>query len=135
MIGLRILEWAGFYRPLDYDHKRFERLAGRCNEIERIFWDAGYFELSKWGELTPQFKASGYRLDFALKISDDLKVAIEIDGHDYHKTREQRQADYQRERNLKRRSWQFIRFTGGEIYNDPQQCVKEAVGIVRELVT
>jgi very-short-patch-repair endonuclease len=130
MIHLQILERLGFYKPLDYDHKRFDRLAKKCNEIEAIFWSAGYFELSKYGILTPQLKASGYRLDFGLE-GEGFKVTIEIDGHDYHKTKEQRKADYQRERNLKRRGWRFIRFTGGDIYNDVQGCVKEVVGIVR----
>lgn len=130
MIGLYVLEKLGLYRPLDYDHKRFERLASKCNEIEAIFWSAGYFELSKWGVLTPQLKASGYRLDFGLE-GEGFNLAIEIDGHDYHKTKEQRQADYQRERNLKKRGWRFIRFTGSDIYNDVQGCVAEVVNIVR----
>jgi very-short-patch-repair endonuclease len=130
MLSLRILEAIGLYRPLDHAHKRFERLAKRCNEIEAIFWSVGYFELSKWGQLTPQENANGYRLDFAL-VGSTFKAAIEIDGHDSHKTKEQRTADYRRERHLKRRGWRFIRFTGSEMYTDPQGCVRDVVAIVR----
>ncbi len=132
MTGLKFLARRGFSQPLDHDHKRFERLAKRCNEIERVFWSTGYFELSKWGRLTPQKKVDGYRLDFTLEI-EGLKIAIEIDGRDYHSTEDQRAADYQRERNLHRRGWRFIRFTGGEVYKDPQQCIFEVVGILRGL--
>ncbi len=132
MIGLKILEWAGFYQPLDYEHRRFEYLAKRCNEIERIFWSAGYFELSKWGRLTPQLKVDGYRLDFAL-TSKSFYVAIEIDGKDHHTTEDDLVADCQRERNLERRGWFFIRFRGREVYKDPQKCVSDVVGILRRL--
>lgn len=129
-MGLQLLEKLGLCRPLDYGHRRFERLAGKCNEIESVFFSAGYFELSKWGVLTPQTWASGYLLDFSL-VGNSFKVAIEIDGHDSHKTRDQRQADYQRENNLKERGWRFIRFTGGDVYLDAQGCVKKAINIIR----
>lgn len=86
VIGLQLLEKLGFYQPIDYEHKRFERLAKRCNEI---------------------------------------------DGHDSHKTKEQRTADYKRERHLKRRGWRFIRFTGTDVYTDPQGCVRDVLTIVR----
>ena len=133
MIELRILERIGVYRPLDYDQKRFERLAKRCNEIEAIFWSAAYFELSKYGWLTPQYKTRGYYLDFALQ-SDTFKVAIEIDGHEAHKSQEQRSADYDRENHLKAHGWRFIRFTGVKVYGDVQGCVRQAVMILRGMV-
>lgn len=132
MIGLKILEGLGLYQPLDHEHKRFERLAQRCNEIERIFWSAGYFELSKWGRLTPQLKVGPYYLDFALQ-SDNFKLAIEIDGHEAHKTKAQRGADYERENYLKERGWRFVRFTGQQIYKDAQRAVFQTIRILRGL--
>lgn len=129
-IRLAILEKLGLYQLLSHDHDRFERLAGRCNKIESVLFSAGYFELSRYGRLTPQFEVGQYRLDFALE-APTFKLAIEIDGHDSHKTKDQRQADYQRERNLKRLGWRFIRFTGSDVYLDVQKCVKETIGIIR----
>jgi very-short-patch-repair endonuclease len=129
-IELKILEWVGLYRPDDYHHRKFDALSSRCNEIESIFWSAGYFELSKLGDLIPQYQADRYRLDFAL-IGNGFKVAIEIDGHDYHKTKTQRGADYQRQRHLERLGWRFIRFTGSEIYIDVQKCVRDVMAFAR----
>lgn len=130
MLRLKVLESIGLFRPLAYDQKRFNRLAKTCNEIEAIFWSVSYFELSNWGLFTPQKRVDGYRLDFALE-GNGFKVAIEIDGQDHHTTQADRAADYQRERNLKRRGWRFVRFTASEIYKDPQRCVSDVLGIVR----
>lgn len=130
MIELRILERLGLYRPLDYDHTRFERLAGLLESpIERIFWSAAYFELSKHGQLTPQVEIGPYRVDFLYHTGAGQYV-IELDGQDYHSGPAQRGADYERERALQTAGYTVIRFTGSEIYLDTQQCVKDLLRIV-----
>ena len=48
--------------------------------------------------LTPQYQVLNYRIDFAVP---DKRIAIEIDGHEYHKTKEQRTHDSKREREIK----------------------------------
>lgn len=124
---LKILERLGLYRPNHYQHKRFERLARKCESpIESIFWSTAYFELCKLGEFTPQFQAGPYRLDFALRIGG-LDLAIELDGQDYHSSPKQRANDLKRQRHLERTGWRVIRFTGSEIYLDVQACVFEVV--------
>lgn len=65
-----------------------------------------------------------YRIDF---VYPGKPIAIELDGHDYHKTKEQRTADAQRERALQSMGWTVIRFTGTEIYHDTQKCVLETI--------
>jgi very-short-patch-repair endonuclease len=133
MIALKILENLGLYKPVDYDHKRFDRLAARLESpIEKIFWSAGYFELSKYGQLTPQVNIEHYRLDFAL-IGNGFRVAIELDGHDYHSEKAQMTRDYQRQRRLQACGWTVIRFTGQEIYGDVQGCIADVVRLVRGL--
>jgi very-short-patch-repair endonuclease len=125
MLGLRILEWAGLYHPTDYNHRRFERLAKKLESpIEKIFWSAAYFELSKVGVLSPQSHIAGYRVDFTL-VGSGIKIVIELDGHDYHCQRVQMTNDYKRQRHLQLLGWQVIRFTGQEIYRDVQGCIKE----------
>jgi very-short-patch-repair endonuclease len=131
VIGLQLLERLGFYQPIDHNHKRFERLAKRCESpVEAAFWSAAYFELSKLGRLTPQIKVGSYRLDFGLEARA-LKLAIEIDGHDFHSTKEQKAADYQRDRYLQSQGWRVIRFSGSEVYQDASKCALEAVKIAR----
>lgn len=128
-IRLGILEALGLYQPIDHEHKRFERLAKRCESpVEKAFWSAGYFELSKHGRLTPQVKTGRYRLDFALE-APTFKLAIEIDGYDYHSSKEQKAADYQRDRYLQSRGWRVVRFSGSEVHKNASQCVLEAVRI------
>lgn len=130
-IRLAILEKLGLYRPIDHDHKRFERLAKWCESpIEHAFWSAGYFELSKHGRLTPQVRAGRYYLDFALK-APTFKLAIETDGHDYHNTPEQKDADDQRDRDLQSCGWRTIRFSGSKVYKNASWCVLETVRVIR----
>lgn len=69
-----------------------------------------------------QYPVSPYFLDFAIP---DKKIAVELDGHDWHKTKEQRTHDAQKDRHLQKLGWLVIRFTGSEIYKDSQKCVRE----------
>jgi very-short-patch-repair endonuclease len=126
-LKLRILAWAGLYQPLDYDHQRFERLAKKCESpIEKIFWSAGYFELSKYGQITPQVSTCGYRVDFAYFVCGQ-QIAIELDGFDCHSSQKQMTRDYKRQRHLEANGWRVIRFTGSEIYGNAQACVFDVI--------
>lgn len=93
--------------------------------IERKFWDA----LSENVEynVIPQLHIGKYRVDFAIK---ELRIAIELDGHDYHKTKEQRSYDARRERYLQRNGWRVIRFTGSEVWRDVTKCVNELLAFI-----
>jgi very-short-patch-repair endonuclease len=77
-------------------------------------------------ELTPQWKIYAgeavYRTDFAIV---NRKLAIEIDGHEYHKTKEQRTNDTRRQRALELAGWRVIRFTGSEIHANLKGCLEE----------
>jgi very-short-patch-repair endonuclease len=86
------------------------------------------FALDTFTNLEPQFAVDHYRLDFAIPKE---KVAIEIDGHEFHKTKEQRTKDAKRERYLQLQGWKVIRFTGTEIFENVIRCVEE----VKKLVT
>ena len=120
----------------DPDKARFDRLSKRLESpIERRFWAHGYGPLSALGRFTPQLRVEGYRVDFALTNIPDtqlLKVVIELDGHDFHSSPEQRNYDTERDRYLLRRGWQVIRFTGSQINRDCEGCVRETVESVRE---
>jgi very-short-patch-repair endonuclease len=73
-------------------------------------------------ELVAQHRVGIYRLDFAIV---GLKIAVELDGHDYHKTREQRAHDAAKGRFLTVCGWLVFRYTGDEVHADPQGCAAE----------
>ncbi len=64
-------------------------------------------------------------VDFILK---DARLIIELDGHDYHSTKEQ----LIRQRYLSRAGYTVIRFTGREINRNPSACVSEVRTIYKE---
>lgn len=92
--------------------------------IEEQFWEIAQHEIPG---LIPQYHISRYRVDFALP---DKHVIIELDGHEYHKTKKQRTADARRERNLQELGWRVIRFTGTEVYQDAQDCVEQVKRLI-----
>jgi very-short-patch-repair endonuclease len=71
--------------------------------------------------LEAQYKVTArgnrYRLDFAIP---EKKIAIEVDGHEFHSTKEQRAKDAARDRDLQFDGWRIFRFTSDEIYLDPK---------------
>lgn len=71
-----------------------------------------------------QFQCGAYRLDFAFP---DCRVCVELDGHDFHKTKEQRTHDASRERWLQLNDWRVIRFTGTEIHRNVSACVDQTI--------
>jgi very-short-patch-repair endonuclease len=98
---------------------------GRCESpMEEKFWSAAAGEIDG---LTPQFQIGEYRVDFAIQ---PRKVVIEIDGHDFHKTPEQRTEDAQRQRRLEAIGWRVVRFTGKEVDRDAPGCVRELEAII-----
>ncbi|CAN5214009.1 hypothetical protein BH20ACT20_BH20ACT20_04270 [soil metagenome] len=71
-----------------------------------------------------------YRLDF-LVFYDGGMVAVELDGHEAHKTKEQRIRDAKRDRWFEGRKVRTLRWTGTEVHANPADCVRELLDIVR----
>ena len=86
-----------------------------------------YFRL-----VVPQNPIDLYVVDFYIETWFGSKVAVEIDGHEYHKTKEQRFHDYQRERYLQKRNVQVVRFTGSEVFINANACVENLLEILQE---
>lgn len=73
-----------------------------------------------------------YRPDFELVRGAELLV-VELDGHEFHqKTREQVEHDKRRDRWFAAQGYRVIRFTGSEVWRDPDACVDEAIGFFTE---
>lgn len=103
------------------------------NDIEQKFFSA-YLEMEEITKddecciLIPSKQIDIYIVDFLY----DNCVVIEIDGHEYHKTKEQRFKDYQRERYLIKQGYIVIRFMATEVFINPYKCVDEMfeIGII-----
>lgn len=80
--------------------------------------------------LVPQVTVRNYRLDFLVEGS---KIAVECDGYDHHKTKEQMANDYKRERYLISQGYTVIRFTGSEINKNPDGCAEELLELIKTL--
>lgn len=76
-------------------------------------------------------KSHRFRVDFLLK---DARLIIELDGHQYHSTKEQLEKDAIRQRYLTRAGFTVIRFTGREINRNVAKCVEEVREIYQERI-
>lgn len=86
--------------------------------LERIFYELAFLDL----HIYPQHPVGKYQLDFAIP---GKRIAIELDGHEYHKTKYQRTHDAKRDRWLFGQGWHVLRFTGTEIHQDLDGCIDE----------
>lgn len=71
-----------------------------------------------------------YRIDFGCVAWPPLKVAIELDGQDFHSQPIDVARDRRRQRELERDGWLFIRFGGSEVYNRADDCAAEALEFI-----
>ncbi len=90
----------------------------------------------------PLIYTTNWHPDFVLIKTDDSLddgfsadassiVAVEIDGHDFHeRTKEQASRDRERDREHLAIGIRTIRFTGSDVYRDPQQCVFDAMRFI-----
>jgi Uncharacterized protein conserved in bacteria len=103
------------------------------NEIEEKFYEA-FIKKGDYGQPKEEFDREiksrvvigPYQVDFLAYE----KFIIEIDGHESHKTKEQRDYDYKRERYFMKQGYIIIRFTGTEVFLEPEKCVDEMLDIV-----
>jgi hypothetical protein len=71
-----------------------------------------------------------YRVDFYIP---QKRLIIELDGHEYHSSRDQRTRDAQRDRYLLSKGFTTIRFTGTEIFRNVNKCVEDTIRIAHSL--
>jgi very-short-patch-repair endonuclease len=91
--------------------------------IERLFHQT-WRERVPQIQLIPEYAVLGgrYHLDFAYPPA---KIAIELDGYDFHTSRDQFTHDRRRGRDLDRAGWRVLHFSGREINQDVVRCVNE----------
>lgn len=99
------------------------------NNLETVFHQAASKRIP---DLCPQVVVGHFRIDFGV-TRGETKLAIELDGQQYHSTPEQRRADASRERYLERTGWRVIRFTAGEVFDNAGRCVDEVLLMLESL--
>jgi very-short-patch-repair endonuclease len=92
-------------------------------------------------EVWPQEKVGRYLVDFLLiggpRQSDNalIYIVVECDGHDYHeRTKEQAAHDRGRDRAMQAAGAHVLRFTGSEIYRNPEKCCLEILSFLEEKI-
>jgi len=100
------------------------------SRVFRVFeFDANFEPPHKqFASLMPQAQIGPYRVDFLLKdyVGEGRSLVIECDGHNFHeKTKEQARSDKRRDRTMVYTGARILRFTGSEIWADPDACVDE----------
>lgn len=75
-----------------------------------------------------QYPVGPYRADLAVP---EARLAIEADGADYHQDKAR---DKKRDEYFTSLGWRVVRFTGSQIYRDPEGCGEEVRRLVEERV-
>jgi very-short-patch-repair endonuclease len=86
------------------------------------------------GIMIPQFPIPGtkFQADFGIPM---VQIIVEVDGNEFHSSREDRQKDYRRERAVIELSWLPLRFTGVDIYRGADYCADQIWRVVMLRVT
>jgi very-short-patch-repair endonuclease len=97
------------------------------------------FEVEMFDELiargyrvTPQVQSGSYTIDFVVEGQNDMRLAIECDGDEYHGIDKQLE-DYQRQRILERAGWQFWRCWGSTFFLNREKCLEDLTRVLTQL--
>ena len=105
--------------------------------LELVRWGAYCHTSLGFGLLTQHkvdLNGRRVRLDFALTGCQGSRVAIEVDGHNFHeRTKEQAALDRSRDRGLTLAGWSVLRFTGSEVWHDPESCAMQVLRLEGEM--
>jgi very-short-patch-repair endonuclease len=77
-------------------------------------------------------EGGGYFLDLAI-FCDQGKVAVECDGASYHSGRKKTEQDRQRDNQLTALDWRVLRFSGKEINQNLNGCLRVIKRVVKKL--
>jgi very-short-patch-repair endonuclease len=83
-------------------------------------------------KVQPQVKVGPYSIDLVVEGRDDQRLAIELDGDQYHGPERWTQ-DLARQRVMERVGWRFWRCWGSSFRLDPDACIDDLVGSLNAL--
>ncbi len=111
--------------------------------IEQILWLSLVFGMKDMHGFYPfpqkefELNRKKYIADIAIEIpgTQEYVCIVECDGHEFHeRTKEQAKKDRSRDRAFQAAGIPVFRFTGSEIYADPQECAREVTNFLRKLL-
>lgn len=111
------------------------------SHIEAVFYAWWYAlnvteGLPEWGlcaQREVEISGERFRIDFTVGREGPLtpKVAIELDGHDFHeRTKEQATYRNRRDRLLQGEGWKVLHVSGSELVRSPEECVGGVMKVV-----
>lgn len=147
-------KFLGQYINVEFMAEAFGRCIDRHAEVESpaeaiflAWWEisgaaarlAGGIEIASiHPQVEVECEGRCYRLDFqarycdplvkaaAVRFNAPLRLAVEIDGHDFHeRTKEQVTHRDRRDRALQNDGWQILHFSGPELFGNPLRCATE----------
>ncbi|GII56106.1 hypothetical protein Pth03_44950 [Planotetraspora thailandica] len=93
-------------------------------DFDSLFEQRVFLRIRERGyHAVPQVEVNGRRIDLVVSGAQG-RLAVECDGDNWHGTPEQREADLDRERELKRAGWRFWRVRESEFYFDPEAALE-----------
>jgi very-short-patch-repair endonuclease len=133
-------KWEAFGRVLDRCESPIEWMFAHALLFSRRFSfeptasGSGAVAKDRSGMLLgQQVEVGRFRIDFTM-WQRDFKLAIEIDGHEFHHaTKEQVNSDNDRDMDLTRRGWRVVRFSGSRVRAEAYTCAKDAHDLVLRL--
>lgn len=84
--------------------------------------DAGILSVPQFQAYSPEHK---YRIDYVIKTSQGLSIAIECDGLQFHANASTYMKDRVKDRYLQQRGFYIMRFSSVEIFQEIEKCVEE----------
>jgi very-short-patch-repair endonuclease len=88
--------------------------------------------ISRGYRIRAQVPVGQYSIDFVVEGEGDLRLAVECDGDQYHRS-DRWAADLQRQRSLERAGWTFERIWGSHWRADREGCVSELLETLNRL--
>jgi len=108
-------------------------LYDRCESyVEKMFFK-GLVSLGL--RFLPQYSVGERRIDFVLgspDITEDLKIGIEISGHEFHTGIANIERDHERDIELTSKGWRIYYLTGRDIVNDLDRCLTFARNLLEK---
>ncbi|CAM3228256.1 AAA domain-containing protein [Corynebacterium gottingense] len=104
----------------------------RVEPFDSLFEQRVYNRIVERGyQVIPQYRAFGYLIDLVV-VGAEGRLAVECDGDFWHGD-QQALADQQRQRELERLGWTFVRFFESDFYLDPDEQMQKVWDALEEL--
>ncbi|MDL2141665.1 DUF559 domain-containing protein [Flavobacterium tructae] len=120
---------SGRYEEGDYEVFEYHRLI-----VDKFIWNSYHLSLQAG---FPDYIIDGKSIRADILIwcpgNEKIKLIVECDGYQYHNSKESFERDRKRDRLLKSKGYEVIRFSGAEIYRDPVKVSEELFDFIENL--